>query len=143
MKPRSFNLLDRCSSQRLGDVRKPSMALRTFHTTRLPSCRSFGIQRRLHEQLFSFTDFSVEESLCAVCHKSFVSLTMSVETSWQEHTDALNCCCCCKATLVTLRFFATSRCVLGPPNRWCFTVSTQRPDMTCVPPGNSSTYTSS
>ena len=39
----SFNLLDRCSSNRLGDVRNPSMALRTFDTTRGPSNRSFGV----------------------------------------------------------------------------------------------------
>ena len=76
--------------------------------------------RGLRIQLFTFADFSVEESLCAVGHKIFVSLNTSVETPFQEHAGALNCCCCCKTTFVTLRFFLTSRSVLGSPNCWRF-----------------------
>ena len=45
--------------------------------------------RWLCVQLFAFSDFSVEKSLCVDCHKSFVSLITFVETPCQEHTDAL------------------------------------------------------
>ena len=39
-----------------------------------------------------------------------------VKTPCQEHTDALYCCCSCKATATAVRFFITSRCVLGSPH---------------------------
>ena len=71
-------------------------------------------------QLFAFADFSIKESLCVVGHKSFLSLITLVETPCQEHTDALNCCSCRKATFVTVRFFVTSRSVLGSPHCWSF-----------------------
>ena len=44
VKPCYFNLFDKCSCHLLGDVRNPNTALRSFHTTRLPSCRSFGVR---------------------------------------------------------------------------------------------------
>ena len=72
--------------------------------------------RWLCVQLFAFTNFSVEKSLCVVCHKSFASLVSSVETPCQEHTDALYCCCSCKATFIAVRFFTTSRSVPGSPH---------------------------
>ena len=53
-------------------------------------------------------------------HAHVESLITFVETPCQEHTDALNCCCCCKATFVTLRFFVTSRGVLGSAKCWRF-----------------------
>ena len=42
-----FNLPDKCSCQRLGNVLRPRMALRTFRTTRLPSVRIFGSSLQL------------------------------------------------------------------------------------------------
>ena len=71
-------------------------------------------------QLFAFTNFSVEKSLCVVCHKSFVSPISFVETPCQENTDALYCCCSCKATFIAVRFFITSCSVLGSPHCWSF-----------------------
>ena len=65
---------------------------------------------------FVATHLSVERSLCAVFHRSFLSLITFVETPCQEHMDALYCCRSCKATFIAVRFFTTSRSVLGSPH---------------------------
>ena len=106
MKLCSFNFFDRCSCQRLGDVRRPSMALRALHTTCLPSCSSLG----LHPS--GGCTYNCSPSRTSACVQSFI------ETSCQEHTDALNCCCCCKATFVTLRTWISKLLEFSsrPPN---------------------------
>ena len=70
-----FRLLDRCSCQRLDMFRKTEHGLAYSPHHMSAVLQQFGTPpfRWLYIQLFSFADFSVEESLCVVCHKSFVS----------------------------------------------------------------------
>ena len=83
----------RCSKTQHGLAHFPHHTSAIHQNLRAPP---FGW---LRIQLFTFADFSVEECLGAVGHKSFVSLITVVERPCQEHTDALNCCCCCRSNL--------------------------------------------
>ena len=87
----------RCSETQHGLTHSPNHTSAIRQNLRVPA---FGW---LCVLLFAFTDFSVEKSLCVVCHK----------TPCREHTDALYCCCTCKATFIIVRLFITSRSVLG------------------------------
>ena len=78
----------RCSKTQHGLAHFP------HHTSSIHQNLRVTTFRWLRIQLFTFADFSVEESLCVIGHRSFVSLITSVETPCQEHADALNCCCC-------------------------------------------------
>ena len=97
--------------------------------------------RWLCTQLFAFADFSVEESLCTVGHKSFVSLI-----TFSRHlamSIRMPCVVAVAAKqLSSLRISSQLLAVYLDPHivGVFFIVCTQRPDMTCVPTGNSSSY---
>ena len=69
----------RCSQAHHGLVHLPHHTSPIHQNLRVPPCKW------LHVQLFSFTNFSVEESFCVVGHKTFVSLITFVETPCQTH----------------------------------------------------------
>ena len=118
----------RCSETQHGLTHSPNHTSPIRQNLRVPA---FGW---LCVQLFAFTDFSVEKSLCAVCHKSSVSLISFVETPCQEHTDALYCCSSCKATFIAVGFFMDlSQCT------W---ISTLSEFSSCLPSAGHDVYSS-
>ena len=90
----------------VSEIHTPNHTSAIRQNLRVPA---FGV---LCVQPFAFT----EKSLCVVCHKGFVAPITFVQTPCQEHTYALYCCCSCKATFIAVRFFLTSRSVLGSPH---------------------------
>ena len=77
----------RCSKTQQGLAHFPHHTSAIHQNLRVPTFRWLCMQ------LFAFADFSVEESLCVLGHKSFVSQITFVETPCQQRADALYCCC--------------------------------------------------
>ena len=86
----------RCSETQHGLTHFPHHTSAIHQNLRVPTFRW------LCEQLFVFAVFSVEDSLCVVCRDTL--------------PRSYGCRCSCKATFIAVRFFITSRSVLGSPH---------------------------